>query len=1671
MATNQDKIATIGDIKTLLATAKKKGVTIKKSDGTEWAVPSSFTDNSLCPTYNQINGTVLPSYADNASDKLSSTDGVVIGNFKGSATAYTDTQLVRLGDITLKATTLDSSSFSLTTNSKVETSCAVSATCEYTYDVNVSSYSYEDTDVSTSTSTVTGTSGTWSGTDSSTSNVLSNKGQNMSFTNTREYTISCSVTMKGETMSDSLTLTQPKREQGKFISSSSTEDSHALEAEVDKTSFDCNGGKANVTWYHVYGSATSTTYEDTCGVQYTETSGEGRKRDNIGTEAYTIPNITCDPMTGYTTTSHTLTSSYTYTDSEGNSQTVDGSVDVSQKCWSCEMAYKYTLVDGTVFTGVCTSTSLSRISIMGDTYDTAKKIELFDCIKDFQEDTQYFNGAEIETIEMTDSVTALTKYFAAGAPKLKHITLSSSLNTIPQGAFGYCDSLTEIGFIPEGVEKIDNWAFQYCSNVASATIPSTVKTMAAGVFRDDRKLKDIYMLPSTPPTITTSTFVSLPTNYIIHVPCDYEEDYKTASDNWRAIASHVVGDCPCNPCYTISTSELSDSAATSNTLVCTCQVTSSQSICSSLKSYVPDISAITVDGNWLTVSRTNATLARDGFRVYATYSENTSEEERNCKLTIPLVSSNSELTCGNETLEVNIIQKGHVTEGSHALEAEIDKTSFDCNGGTANVTWYHVYGEGRKRDNIGTEEYNIPSIACDPMTGSTTTSHTLTSSYTYTDSEGNSQTVDGSVDVSQKCESCEMAYKYTMRDGTIKSGTCRSTLLSFNSIKGYYNKAQKIELFNCINGFASDNSYFGGDEITSITMTDSVSAITSSFATGAKKLTTVRLSSQLKSIPSWAFRECDSLTNINFIPQGVETIGENAFGWCQNVTSATIPSSVTSIGNHAFTSCVKLQDIYMSSSTPPTISDTSFNLLANNYIIHVPCDYEEDYKTASDNWVAIASHVVGDCSCNSCFEVITNNLPSTGNTTSFTCATVTVTGTNSICSEYTSSSTMPSTIYVSDNYSSWITSAWTSIIYSGSVFDAPQGVAVKIHCTQNDTSETRYATLILSGDSCTEGIEINLIQEAAITENCSIVGGYHHTCSTLPSGTLLSYCSITSDTESCSSITFESTDFEMKYESPYIKVEYLQIADNGKTIQVYGSMEPNLSSDKVGALLSVSATASNGIKKYDIPIEQEPCSECWDCFQLDNPSMSSYAYIGDDGKTIYANASGSTSQSDTLIGLKKKSEGICSDYAMYTNLELVDNGYGTDWIRILHFNEAGGNYIVTSGGMSPNNTNNLRTCTFRYTASAGTSCPIDILVIQPSSPNSCYHLYSSDIPYLANTNDIVADIVKTGTTSVCDTMPSFFDKATVIKGSSWITRATTQDKGNNDTGLYLSYTENTTQSRRYGVVRLSSSTNPQAFFDCELYQQAAPIEAFQITGATVIKLCTEERKIYYTIDYVGTAPSTATCKVSSIEQCANQFGVTDTDVSVNRSVHTISIHGGVSSACTNQQLIVEPNEGVNASATSYAVNFHSAWTECSGTISLKEATASPITSGSATEALLTLNLEYSGPTDIDTNGLTINFNYYLNITVAHSDGSMACPTCSATYLDKPLCNFVMTLKGLQLKSLINNGSLSYSELMTVADVPPSTCSYSFGTQHYVSASSSDTTKIKIGNGFSAPPLG
>lgn len=57
-----------------------------------------------------------------------------------------------------------------------------------------------------------------------------------------------------------------------------------------------------------------------------------------------------------------------------------------------------------------------------------------------------------------------------------------------------------------------------------------------------------------------------------------------------------------------------------------------------------------------------------------------------------------------------------------------------------------------------------------------------------------------------------------------------------------------------------------------------------------------------------AFGFCDSLTSI-VIPDNVKSIGDVAFGYCENLTSAKIGNGVTSIGARAFDACEKLSEL------------------------------------------------------------------------------------------------------------------------------------------------------------------------------------------------------------------------------------------------------------------------------------------------------------------------------------------------------------------------------------------------------------------------------------------------------------------------------------------------------------------------------------------------------------------------------------------------------------------------------------------------------------------------------------------------------------------------------------------------------------------------------------------
>ena len=75
------------------------------------------------------------------------------------------------------------------------------------------------------------------------------------------------------------------------------------------------------------------------------------------------------------------------------------------------------------------------------------------------------------------------------------------------------------------------------------------------------------------------------------------------------------------------------------------------------------------------------------------------------------------------------------------------------------------------------------------------------------------------------------------------------------------------------------------------------------------------------------FRRCEALTDIDFLPETVTTIGQYAFRLCTALVSADLPTSLTSLGNNAFDSDTALKSVILPENATGslTLGDSVFN--------------------------------------------------------------------------------------------------------------------------------------------------------------------------------------------------------------------------------------------------------------------------------------------------------------------------------------------------------------------------------------------------------------------------------------------------------------------------------------------------------------------------------------------------------------------------------------------------------------------------------------------------------------------------------------------------------------------------------------------------------------------------
>ncbi len=149
----------------------------------------------------------------------------------------------------------------------------------------------------------------------------------------------------------------------------------------------------------------------------------------------------------------------------------------------------------------------------------------------------------------------------------------------------------------------------------------------------------------------------------------------------------------------------------------------------------------------------------------------------------------------------------------------------------------------------------------------------------------------------------EVDYSYEIRNGTA-------------IIHGYYGSIVgeiviPSELRDCPVVRIDERAFADCQNITSVTIPDSVKSIGYEAFSQCINLKSVTLSEKLTTIEDKAFSECTSLKDIT-LPDGVTSIGNSAFYNCTSLTDITIPDSVTDLGVAVFYGCSSLTNVAMS---------------------------------------------------------------------------------------------------------------------------------------------------------------------------------------------------------------------------------------------------------------------------------------------------------------------------------------------------------------------------------------------------------------------------------------------------------------------------------------------------------------------------------------------------------------------------------------------------------------------------------------------------------------------------------------------------------------------------------------------------------------------------------------
>ena len=111
---------------------------------------------------------------------------------------------------------------------------------------------------------------------------------------------------------------------------------------------------------------------------------------------------------------------------------------------------------------------------------------------------------------------------------LTSVTIPSTVKSLAYGAFRDCTGLKSVT-LPNTLESLEQFCFENCKRLGSITIPESVTTIDDACFSQCVSLTSIFMLPPTPPTTGSKVFLSVPLQTVYVVDENAKALYQAAA--------------------------------------------------------------------------------------------------------------------------------------------------------------------------------------------------------------------------------------------------------------------------------------------------------------------------------------------------------------------------------------------------------------------------------------------------------------------------------------------------------------------------------------------------------------------------------------------------------------------------------------------------------------------------------------------------------------------------------------------------------------------------------------------------------------------------------------------------------------------------------------------------------------------------------------------------------------------------------------------------------------------------------------------------------------------------------------------------------------------------------------------------------------------------------------